>query len=124
MNGALALAAGTDPDADPWLPQRAVWPLLEVVETNFDEPWLAPLAQHIRNSETVQESKRFSSIRHVADLFDRYAVHRPELVRELGGGAGRPKPRLLADGAVAPAAGPHRAAEPGGASGRLLPAPS
>ena len=81
MNGALALAAGTDPDSDPWLPQRAVWPLLEVVETNFDEPWLAPLAQHIRNSETVQESKRFSSIRHVADLFDRYAVHRPEMVR-------------------------------------------
>ena len=82
VNGALALAAGTDPEADPWLPQRAVWPLLEVVETNFDEPWLAPLAQHIRNSVTVQESKRFSSIRHVADLFDRYAVHRPELVRE------------------------------------------
>jgi exodeoxyribonuclease V gamma subunit len=81
VNGALALAAGTDPDSDPWLPQRAVWPLLEVVETNFDEPWLAPLAQHIRNSETVAESKRFSSIRHVADLFDRYAVHRPEMVR-------------------------------------------
>ena len=73
VNGALAVAAGTDPDADPWLPQRAVWPLLEVVETHFDEPWLAPLAQHIRNSETVQDSKRFSSIRHVADLFDRYA---------------------------------------------------
>ena len=32
VNGALALAAGTDPDSDPWLPQRAVWPLLEVVE--------------------------------------------------------------------------------------------
>jgi exodeoxyribonuclease V gamma subunit len=82
VNGALALAAGTEPDSDPWLPQRAVWPLLEVVETHFDEPWLAPLAQHIRNSETVRDSKRFSSIRHVADLFDRYAVHRPEMVRE------------------------------------------
>ena len=81
VNGALALAAGTDPDADPWLPQRAVWPLLEVVEANFDEPWLAPLAQHIRNSETVHESKRFSSIRLVADLFDRYAVHRPDMLQ-------------------------------------------
>ncbi|MFZ0250776.1 MAG: exodeoxyribonuclease V subunit gamma [Acidimicrobiales bacterium] len=81
VNGALAVAADTKPDADPWLPQRAVWPLLEVVETHFDDPWLAPLAQHIRNSETVRESKRFSSIRHVADLFDRYAVHRPEMVR-------------------------------------------
>ena len=81
VNGALARAAGTDPDSDPWSPQRAVWPLLEVVEAHFDEPWLAPLAQHIRNSETVHESKRFSSIRHVADLFDRYAVHRPEMLQ-------------------------------------------
>jgi exodeoxyribonuclease V gamma subunit len=88
VNGALALAAGTEPDADPWLPQRAVWPLLEVVEAHFDEPWLAPLAQHIRNSETVRESKRFSSIRHVADLFDRYAVHRPEMVRDWAEGSG------------------------------------
>ena len=76
VNGALARAAGIDPDTDPWLPQRAVWPLLEVVEEHFDDPWLAPLAEHIRNSATVRESKRFSSIRHVADLFDRYAVHR------------------------------------------------
>ncbi len=88
VNGALALAAGMQPDADPWLPQRAVWPLLEVVESHFDEPWLAPLAQHIRNSETVRESKRFSSIRHVADLFDRYAVHRPDMVQRWAQGEG------------------------------------
>ncbi len=93
VNGALALAADTEPDSDPWLPQRAVWPLLEVVEAHFDEPWLAPLAQHIRNSETVHESKRFSSIRHVADLFDRYAVHRPEMVQRWAEGAQRPRTR-------------------------------
>jgi exodeoxyribonuclease V gamma subunit len=87
VNGALARAAGTDPDSDPWLPQRAVWPLLEVVEAHFDDPWLAPLAQHIRNSETVHESKRFSSIRHVADLFDRYAVHRPEMLQRWAEGS-------------------------------------
>ena len=32
VNRALALAAGAEPDADPWLPQRAVWPLMEVVD--------------------------------------------------------------------------------------------
>ena len=53
VSSALALAAGIDPKADPWLPERAVWPLMEVVEEHFDDPWLAPLAQHIRNSETV-----------------------------------------------------------------------
>jgi exodeoxyribonuclease V gamma subunit len=87
VNGALARAAGTEPDTDPWLPQRAVWPLLEVVEEHFDDPWLAPLAQHIRNSETVHESKRFSSIRHVADLFDRYAVHRPDMLQRWAEGS-------------------------------------
>ena len=87
VNGALARAAGTDPDADPWLPQRAVWPLLEVVEAHFDDQWLAPLAQHIRNSETVHDSKRFSSIRHVADLFDRYAVHRPDMLQRWADGS-------------------------------------
>ena len=82
VSSALALASGTDPKADPWLPERAVWPLIEVVEEHFEGPWLAPLAQHIKNSETVEESKRFSSIRHVADLFDRYAVHRPAMLQE------------------------------------------
>ena len=73
---------GTDPDGDPWLPERAVWPLLEVVEEHFDEPWLAPLAEHIRNSDDRwRESRRFSSVRHVADLFDRYGVHRPEMLQ-------------------------------------------
>ncbi len=83
---ALALAVGTDPESDPWLPERAVWPLIEVVEENFDEPWLAPLAQHMRNSATVEGSKRFSSIRHVADLFDRYAVHRPDMLQRWAAG--------------------------------------
>jgi exodeoxyribonuclease V gamma subunit len=87
VNGALARAAGIQPDTDPWLPQRAVWPLMEVVEEHFEDPWLSPLTQHIRNSETVEGSKRFSSIRHLADLFDRYAVHRPDMLRRWAAGS-------------------------------------
>jgi exodeoxyribonuclease V gamma subunit len=81
ISAALARASNTEPKEDPWLPERAVWPLMEVVADHFDDPWLAPLAQHIENSVTVQGSKRFSSIRHVADLFDRYAVHRPAMLQ-------------------------------------------
>jgi exodeoxyribonuclease V gamma subunit len=81
VNSAQATALDADPDADPWAPERAVWPLMELVETHFDEGWLAPLAEHIRKSRTVEESKRFSSVRHVADLFDRYAVHRPDMLQ-------------------------------------------
>ncbi len=86
VNGALASAAGTDPKSDPWLPERAVWPLMEVVEEHLAQEWLLPLAQHMENSATSADSKRFSSIRHVADLFDRYAVHRPEMLQRWADG--------------------------------------
>ncbi len=86
ISGALAVASGTDPKTDPWLPERAVWPLMEVVAEHFGEAWLAPLARHITNSATVDGSRRFASIRHVADLFDRYAVHRPDMLQRWAGG--------------------------------------
>ncbi|HWD55743.1 MAG TPA: exodeoxyribonuclease V subunit gamma [Acidimicrobiales bacterium] len=86
VDRALASVSDADPDADPWTPDRAVWPLMELVERHFDEAWLAPLAEYIRQSRTVEESKRFSSVRHVADLFDRYAVHRPDMLQRWAGG--------------------------------------
>jgi exodeoxyribonuclease V gamma subunit len=97
VSGALARASDIDPASDPWLPERAVWPLMEVVAVHFDEPWLAPLADHIRKSGVASlgerggddDRVRFSSVRHVADLFDRYAVHRPDML--LRWAAGRPQ---------------------------------
>ena len=88
VSGALARASDIDPALDPWLPERAVWPLMEVVAQHFDDSWLAPLAEHIRKSgvrpdeerRDVSDDVRFSSVRHVADLFDRYAVHRPDML--------------------------------------------
>ena len=100
VSGALARATGNDPKADPWMPERSVWPLMEVVEEHFDEDWLAPLADHIRNAgatpdedaaETPQPPERFSIVRHVADLFDRYAVHRPDMVQRWAQGVRLPE---------------------------------
>ena len=31
LGGVVAVAAGLPPDEDPWLPERALWPLLEVM---------------------------------------------------------------------------------------------
>ena len=99
ISGALARATGNDPKADPWMPERSVWPLMEVVEQHFDEDWLAPLADHIRNAGatpdddaagTPQPLERFSIVRHVADLFDRYAVHRPDMVQRWAQGVRLP----------------------------------
>ena len=69
---ALGAAAGIDPDADPWRPERAVWPLLEVLDASWDERWYAPLA--------AQRGRRWALARRLADLFADYAAHRPGLV--------------------------------------------
>ena len=51
VNGAVAAAVGLDRDADPWSAARVVWPLLDVVESSLDEPWLSPLAAHLAGRE-------------------------------------------------------------------------
>src|SRR3954470_972950 len=71
---AVAAASGIDPDTDPWLPERLVWPLLEVI----DEAQLEPIAKAVA-------ARRFATAQHIAALFDRYAVNRPELLRSLDG---------------------------------------
>ena len=47
VTDAVAAASGIDPAEDPWLPERAVWPLLAVVEECLGEPWLATLAAYL-----------------------------------------------------------------------------
>ena len=74
---AVAAASGIEPEEDPWLPERLVWPLLDVVGEALSEEWLAPLAAHL----TANRARRFAAVRHLAGLFDRYALHRPEMVR-------------------------------------------
>jgi exodeoxyribonuclease V gamma subunit len=86
---AVATASGIDPDSDPWLPERSVWPLLQVVEGAITEPWLAVLAAHLgadddeadEVDQASRRARRFATVRHLADLFDRYAIHRPEMLR-------------------------------------------
>jgi exodeoxyribonuclease V gamma subunit len=85
---ATAAACGFAPPArgdDPWAPEQAVWPLLQLVDEHMDDDFLSPLADHLRASgapEKAGEPRRFATVRHVADLYDRYAVHRPRMVLE------------------------------------------
>ena len=82
---ALASASGIDPDADPWAPERLVWPLLQSVDEHLREPWLAELAAHLGTSEPSTEiperTRRFATVRHIADLYDHYGVRRPQMVQ-------------------------------------------
>jgi exodeoxyribonuclease V gamma subunit len=86
----VAAASGIDPAEDPWLPDRAAWPLLEVVESCLDEPWLVTLAGYLGRSGPASDSfradRRLSVVRHLADLFHRYALHRPAMVQAWAGG--------------------------------------
>jgi exodeoxyribonuclease V gamma subunit len=84
VGGAIAAASGIAPDEDPWLPERAVWPLLDVVDGCLPEPWLHSLSLHLSGAadtpDAARRGRRFAVVRHVAELFDRYALHRPEMV--------------------------------------------
>ncbi|HET6793870.1 MAG TPA: exodeoxyribonuclease V subunit gamma, partial [Acidimicrobiales bacterium] len=84
---ATAAACGFAPEVDPWPPERSVWPLLELVDSHLGEDWLEPLAAHLRKASAEPSGgpgsppRRFATMRHLADLYDRYAVHRPDMVR-------------------------------------------
>src|SRR4051812_10767037 len=89
IGDAVATASGIDPEQDPWLPERAVWPLLEIVDASLGEPWLAQLAHHLGDtSDDARRGRRFASVRHVAGLFDRYALYRPALLEAWAAGDG------------------------------------
>jgi exodeoxyribonuclease V gamma subunit len=51
------------------------WPPLEVVDKHRDEPWLATLHAHLERSRV-----QLGALRHIAELFDRYVLHRPEML--------------------------------------------
>ena len=101
---AVAAATGVERDADPWVASRSVWPLLEVIDAALGEPWLDPLASYLGATAAEAEddptffgrrARRFGSARHLADLYDRYGVHRPAMLRAWAmkddvDGAGRP----------------------------------
>jgi exodeoxyribonuclease V gamma subunit len=70
-------------DNDPWSPERSVWPLLQLVDEHLGDPLMRPLAAHLRaSSPTAADDtpRRFTAVRHLADLYDRYAVHRPGML--------------------------------------------
>src|SRR5579875_3536248 len=93
LSDAVATASEIDPERDPWLPERLTWTLLEVVDDHLEEQWLAPLAAYLGGSPLrgaadltpgtgapQRRNRRLSTVRHLAGLFDRYALHRPEML--------------------------------------------
>src|SRR5918997_1027193 len=71
VGDAVAQASGIDAETDPWLPERAVWPLLEVVDECLHEPWLAALCTHLggagKGADPVRRARRLATLRHLAE---------------------------------------------------------
>ncbi len=88
----MAAACGIDPAEDPWRPERSVWTVIELIDQHAEDPALAPLIQHLRAATPDDRTggpgrlRRFASARHLADLFDHYSVHRPDLLRSWAAG--------------------------------------
>ena len=62
-----------------WAPQRAVWPLLRVIDRcSPAEPWCQVLATHLSNQH---RGRRFAVAAKLARLFDRYGQSRPGMIR-------------------------------------------
>ena len=77
----VADVLGEEPrDRDPWAPDRLAWPLMELLADLPGEEVLAPLRAHLTEAGQPVDRRRMPLARRVADLFDRYALYRPEMV--------------------------------------------
>src|SRR5687768_3786546 len=76
VDDVIAAASGVTPEEDPWLPERAVWPLLEAIDGARGEPWASQLHRHIAG----HPRRRFDTAHHVAGLFARYELQRPDMI--------------------------------------------
>jgi exodeoxyribonuclease V gamma subunit len=80
--------AGEQPD--PWHPDRAVWPLLRVIDECRFELWAALLWSHLLghrahpaenpDSDPAPGGRRWRTARQLAELFAHYATSRPTMI--------------------------------------------
>ncbi len=86
-----ASAVDGAPEHDPWAPDAAAWPLLEVIDGSATEPWCRSLAAHLGYLDDVPDAahrrgRRYAVARRLAGLFDAYATHRPDMLTAWAGG--------------------------------------
>ena len=76
------LAATLDEDraaVDPWSPHRLAWPLVELLDELPGTSAFDPLRSHLNDAGVRAARRRFPLARRIADLFDRYALYRPDM---------------------------------------------
>lgn len=76
----VATLGGPTAAPDPWAPERLAWPLLGVLDELSSAPVYEPLHLHLSEDGAPAPRRRFPLARRIADLFDRYALYRPDMV--------------------------------------------
>lgn len=74
-----------DPDRDPWAIDRLVWSVLTAIEHRPTVP-LGRETARSSVSGSASGAPRYSTARRITDLFDRYHLHRPAMVRSWSAG--------------------------------------
>ncbi len=80
LRSTVLAALRSKDDPDPWSIDRLVWSVLAVSDANKSDPRLASL------SRMTPGSSRLAKARRIADLFDRYHVNRPDMIRSWADG--------------------------------------
>jgi len=84
---ALAAASGIDPDDDPWVEHRLVWPLLEVSDACAPEDWCRTLGRHLGLVDgAVDQGRRMAVAQKLGGLFTAYGAQRPSMIRDWADG--------------------------------------
>jgi exodeoxyribonuclease V gamma subunit len=85
---AVAAGGGLDRPADPWQPRRLVWTLLDVIDQCATERWCSALGAYlgVPSGDQVRRGRRYATARHIAELFNSYGRHRPNMLAAWSGG--------------------------------------
>ncbi len=75
-----ATLGGRHGGVDPWSPERLAWPRLALLDDLPAAPSFEPLRLHLTEGGVPALRRRFPLARRIADLFDRYALYRPDMV--------------------------------------------
>lgn len=85
LHEVVTAALGEAPRADAWSPDRLVWPVLDALGTTTGDPAFGLVDGYLRGADVV-DRRTYGLARRVADVFDRYAMFRPAMVRRWGAG--------------------------------------
>ena len=75
----VAACREVDPGRDPWSPDRLVWSVVAELRAGMEHPELARLVRHLAAADAPVDRGTWALARSIADVFDRYALYRPEL---------------------------------------------